>query len=236
MANKNKIVAIIQARIHSSRLPNKMFLNLHGHPICEWVYRRVKMSKKIDQLVFALPDTEGNNTFAWYLKSIGADVFRGSESDVVERFYLAANYSSASTIVRICADNPLICSSEIDRLIDFFQKNTCDYAYNHIPKNNKYPDGLGAEICSMNVLKIINQNAKKNNHREHLFNYIWSNPSEISIKTFDPLEELAYPHLKLDIDTMSDYQFLLENEFRIQMSANEVVKLANKISNSLELK
>tara|TARA_B110000008_G_C16969904_1_gene563505 strand:+ start:24 stop:734 length:711 start_codon:yes stop_codon:yes gene_type:complete len=236
MANKKKIIAIIQARVNSSRLPNKMFLNLHGYPICEWVYRRVVMSKKIDQIVFALPDTEENNTLAWYLQSIGADVFRGSESDVVQRFYQAANYTSASKIVRICADNPLICSSEIDRLIEFYQKNNCDYAYNHIPKNNKYPNGLGAEICSMSILKFINQNARKNNHREHLFNYIWSNTSEFSIKTFDPLEELAYPHLKLDIDTMSDYQFLLENEFRIQMSAHEVIKIANKISNSVEFK
>ena len=154
---KNKTVAIIQARMGSSRLPNKMLLYLHGYPICEWVYKRVKMSKKIDQIIFALPDTEDNHVLARYLESIGADVFRGSENNLVDRYYRAAKLTSANEIIRICADNPLICASEIDRLIDFYREDKCDYAYNHIPKGNKYPDGLGAEICSMDLLKIINK-------------------------------------------------------------------------------
>ena len=87
---KNKTVAIIQARMGSSRLPNKMLLYLHGYPICEWVYKRVKMSKKIDQIIFALPDTEDNYVLARYLESIGADVFRGSENNLVDRYYRAA--------------------------------------------------------------------------------------------------------------------------------------------------
>ena len=227
---KNKVVAIIQARMWSSRLPNKMFLYLHGYPICEWVYKRVKMSKKVDQIIFALPDTEDNNTLAWYLKSIGAEVFRGSESNIVDRYYRAAKLTSADEVVRICADNPLICASEIDRLIDFFKKDNCDYAYNHIPKDNKYPNGLGAEICSMNLLIIINEKAKTTNHREHLFNYIWDHPLEYSIKTFDPLEEISYPELKLDIDTMKDYNSLLEKEYRINMSAVEIVLMANNVT------
>ena len=219
----------------ASRLPNKMLLYLHGYPICEWVYKRVKMSKKVDQIIFALPDTEDNHVLAWYLESIGADVFRGSENDLVDRYYRAAKINSADEIIRICADNPLICASEIDRLIDFYRKDKCDYVYNHIPKGNKYPDGLGAEICSIGLLKVINKKAKTTNHREHLFNYMWEHSSEYSIKTFDPLEEISYPKLKFDIDTMSDYKSLLEKEYRINMSAAEIVHVANNVIKNREI-
>lgn len=223
-------VAIIQARMGASRLPNKMLLHLHGYPVVEWVYRRVKKSRMIDQIIFALPDTEKDDVLAWYLKSIGADVFRGNETDLVDRYYKVAKAISAEEIVRICADNPLICASEIDRLIRFFHQNQCDYAYNHIPRVNKYPDGLGAEICKMNQLEEIRANATTPENREHLFNFIWDNQDKYTIKTFDPPVQLAYPDLKLDIDTLCDYERLLSKEYRIEMSAEEIINLTRQES------
>ena len=99
-----------------------------------------------------------------FLESIGADVFRGSEFDVVDRFYKVSRNLKANHIVRICADNPLICPDEIDRLIDYYFEENCDYAYNHMPKNNKYPDGLGAEICSMDILDEIHNKSYSSSH------------------------------------------------------------------------
>ena len=218
--------AIIQARMEATRLPNKMLLHLHGYPIIEWVYRRVLQSKRLDKIIFALPDTERNDILAKYLESIGASVFRGSESDLVDRYYQASKSIISEEVVRICADNPLICASEIDRLIDFFAMQKCDYAYNHIPKNNRYPDGLGAEICRVELLKEIHMKASKPDHREHLFNYLWDNPNQYKIETFDPPEELAKPKLKLDIDTYEDYKCLLEKPYRIEMSASEILQTA----------
>lgn len=210
----------------SLRLPNKMLLHLHGYPICEWIFRRVQQAKKIDQLVFALPDTKQDDVLAWYLESIGALVYRGSENNLVERYYQAAKTIDAEVIVRVCADNPLICASEIDRLVVFFSKEPCDYAYNHIPRGNSYPDGLGAEICTMQLLEEIREKVKSEEHREHLFNYVWSNQTDYRIQTFEPAEEIAHPELKLDLDTFADYQYLLENAFQIDMSAVEIVKIA----------
>jgi len=218
-------IAIIQARMGASRLPNKMLLHLHGYPVVEWIYRRVNEASSIDQVVFAIPDTAQDNVLAWYLNSIGADLFRGSETDLVDRFYQAAKQYQASNVVRICADNPLICASEIDRLVDFYNNNPCDYAYNHIPKNNHYPDGLGAEICSVNLLQEIHSKAHQPEHREHLFNYIWDNHTDYTIKTFESPEEIAYPELKLDIDDMNDYKKLLNAPYRIDMSALQIVNL-----------
>ena len=219
-----KIVGIIQARMGASRLTNKMLLNLHGYPIIEWVFKRVSEAQKLDQIIVALPDTEQDDILEWYMKSIGAETFRGSENDLVDRYYQAAKFASADIIVRICADNPLICASEVDSLVDFFLRNQCDYAYNHIPKNNSYPDGLGAEICRVKLLEEIDEQAKKPEYREHIFNYIWSNLDVYEIATFNAPLTLAYPSLKLDVDTMADYKRLLEKPYRIDMKAADIIK------------
>jgi len=221
-------VAIVQARMGASRLPNKMMLSLHGYPIIEWVYHRVMQVKQVDLVVFALPDTKQDDLLAFYLQSIGATVFRGSENDLVERYYKAAKSVDADTVIRICADNPLICASEVDRLISSFNENECDYAYNHIPIGNSYPDGIGAEICTMDILEEIYLKAILQNHREHLFNYIIENKENFKIKTFDPPESIMYPEVKLDIDTIDDYRKLLEKEYRIDMTAEEIILLATQ--------
>lgn len=211
----------------AKRLPNKMLLSLHGYPICEWVFKRVQKAKTIDQIVFALPNTKDDDVLAWYLETKGANVYRGSETDLASRFYKAATLYGAEVIVRICADNPLICASEIDLLVDFFKKQQCDYAYNHIPVNNTYPDGIGAEICSIETLRKINLKVFTVEQREHLFKVIWDNASEYSIKTFDPKKEIAYPELKLDIDTLDDYKRLLEKPYKIDMNVKEIIKTAS---------
>ena len=218
--------AIIQARMGASRLPNKMLLHLHGYPVVEWVYRRVKEVSSIDQLVFAIPNGVQDDVLAWYLKSIGANVYRGSEIDLVDRFNQAAKQYQSENVIRVCADNPLICASEINRLIDFYNDNPCDYAYNHIPKNNSYPDGLGAEICSVNLLHEIHSKASQPEQREHLFNYVWDNSTQYKIRTLEPPSQLAYPQLKLDLDTVEDYKKLMEKPYSITMSASEIVNTA----------
>jgi len=218
--------AIVQARMGASRLPNKMLLHLHGHPVVEWVFRRLGQAQKLDRIIFALPDTPQDDVLAWYLESIGAIVFRGSETDLVARYYQAAKQYGVTELVRVCADNPLICASEVDRLVDFFHANLCDYAYNHIPKGNSYPDGLGAEICRFDLLERMYVEAKSPDQREHLFNYLWDNHGEFVTKTIEPPESISYPELKLDLDIQRDYQALLERPYRLDMSAEEIVATA----------
>ena len=220
------VVAIIQARMGASRLPNKMLLHLHGYPIVEWVYRRVSQAKRIDRILFAIPDTAEDDLLAWYLESKGSGVFPGSEIDLVGRYYHAAKSVNAAQVVRVCADNPLISATEIDRLIDFFQHGQCDYVYNHIPRDISWPDGLGAEICNMALLEEIHAKAIKSEHREHLFNYVWDHANRFNISTFEPPKELAHPELKLDVDTIVDYRRLLQAPYRIEMSAQEIVQTA----------
>jgi len=222
-----RVVGLVQARMGSSRLPNKMLLPLNGYPIIEWIYRRLSRCKRLDELVFAIPDNSTDDVLADYLRGLGANLFRGSEGDVLGRFFAAAKAYQASHVVRICADNPLICPVETDRLVDFFlEQESCDYAYNNIPRNNRYPDGFGAEILSFDLLEKIAGGATAPKQREHAFDYIWDHRQNYQIATFDPPEpRLCHPEIQLDVDTMEDYRRMQASGVQITMSALECLEL-----------
>ena len=225
MENKKR-VAIIQARMGSTRLSNKMLLSLHGKPIIEWVVKRVQKAKLIDKIIVATPDTRENDILAECIKTLGVDNFRGSEDNVLERFFYSARNTDATHIIRVCADNPLIDGEEIDNLINFYFKNPCDYAYNHIPQNNLYPDGLGAEMISYKLLKKLYETVKNKRHKEHCFSYITDNHSSFNIKTFNPLNKiLERPDLRFDIDTFDDYYKLSMLNININTTSSELINL-----------
>lgn len=225
-----KTVAIIQARLGSTRLPYKMMLSLHGKPLIEWVIKRVQKSKKLDDIVVAIPISQENDILENYINKLGIKVFRGSESNVLDRFYKAVKDTDFTHIVRVCADNPLIDGNEIDNLIEFYADNSCDYAYNHIPIDNLYPDGLGAEVISFELLKFLNENAVLQHHKEHCLSYIWDNKEKFTIKTFDPPnKKLHRVDVKLDVDTFDDYYKLSMKNFDINTSSEELIKLFGEI-------
>lgn len=219
-----RIVAIVQARMGASRLPNKMMLWLHGQPVIGWVWQRLRVARRLDRALFALPDSAADDVLADYLAAVGAEVFRGPETDVLGRYRAAAEHAHADTIVRICADNPFISGSEIDRVVDFFAAGSLDYAYNHIPRDNRYPDGLGAEVASREVLETLHRDAVLPGQREHVFNFLWDHRERFRIGTCDPADEsLAHPELKLDLDTPADYRALLRLRVEPGMSAQQIV-------------
>lgn len=235
-AKAPKVLALVQARMGSTRLPCKSLLALHGKPLIDWVVERVSRSALIDRLVVASPDTPDNDPLALYLANQGVSVFRGSENDVLGRFYQAAKSVGATAgspedkegtlIVRICADNPLIWGPELDTLVRFYRENSYDYAYNHIPRGNLYPDGLGGEIVSFALLETLAQKAVLATHREHCLSYIWDNSGAYSIGTFDPKEAcLQRPDIKLDIDTVDDYRTLALLPLRPDMRPESIVSL-----------
>lgn len=221
-----KKVAIIQARLGSTRLPLKMLLSLHGKPIIEWVVRRVQQARLLDDIVVAIPITQDNNTLAHYLQSLNVTVYRGSEGDVLDRFYQAAKAQKATHIIRVCADNPLIDPQEIDNLITFYETHQPDYAYNHIPKENLYPDGLGAEMTSFELLETMHQKADKQHYREHCMSYITDNSDAFTIKTFNPPRQaLHQPTLKFDVDTFEDFEYLAMKTFDIDINSDTLIEL-----------
>jgi len=222
---KYNIIVLIQARMGSSRLPNKMMLSLHGKPILEWVIHRVLKSTKIDRVVLATSVNPENDILELTATKLGIAVFRGSENNVLNRFYEAGKEAEASHIIRVCADNPLIDGNEIDNLIDFYFKNNYDYVYNHIPKNNSYPDGLGAEIISFELLEKLENSVTLKSEREHVFSHITNNSDLFKIGTFEPEKGIAYPKLRFDVDTFKDYYYLSMKDFDIDISSKTLVEL-----------
>ena len=112
------------------------------------------------------------------------------------------------------------------QLVSFFFDHPCDYAYNHVPIDNTWPNGLGAEICNTEFLQHIDRLASRPEHREHIFSYVWDHRTQFDIKTFNPHLDLAGPEIRLDLDDIEDYKWLCETKFHAGMSDREIVKLA----------
>jgi spore coat polysaccharide biosynthesis protein SpsF len=216
LSKSNRTVAIIQARMGSSRLPGKMMMDLCGQPLLHWVLSRVKKTKLADSILLATSDTKKDDPLEKLAQELKMPVFRGSETDVLGRFLAAAQMAKADSIVRICGDNPLVSPEEIDRLISFFQntmqkENTSEnlYAFNFASKlGNQYPNGFGAEIFSMSLLKKISKLDDELSSREHVTKYIWDHPEQFKIRTFSAPNEIAYPSVRLDVDSEEDLEKL----------------------------
>lgn len=223
----HKIEAIVQARLGSSRLPLKSLLSLREKPVIDWVIDRLLRSRALNgNITVALPDTKLDQILAEHLRKRKIKFTLGPENDVLGRFMEAASQTKPDLIIRVCADNPLIWWDAIDQLVEFYNNGKYDYAYNHIPRGNLWPDGLGAEIISFNLLKELDKSAKLPSQREHCLNYIWDNKDQYKIGTFDPEDPLLQrPDVKLDLDTVQDFQNLALLPINTQMNAAEIIAI-----------
>lgn len=226
-------LALIQARLGSSRLPGKVLKDLCGKPLIQRVYEGTQRSKKIDKIIVCIPKGEKDLSLKNFCIQQGYEYFAGDENDVLNRFYEAANLFKPDNIIRVCADNPLVDGYYIDSLIDFFEENDCDYSFNHIPyKENNWPDGLGAEIFKKKVLDRLQMTLKKDSpHREHVTSYIWSNKEKFRFKVFHNKVNLRdLNKLKLDIDTFEDFEKLNYIISNIRMSDFDFLKIVEVYS------
>ena len=165
--SKGKVVALIQARIGSKRFHGKVLKLLMGKPMLWHIVRRVRAAKQVDRVVVIIPEAASDDPLAEFLEKNNIDHFRGSNLDVLDRYYRAATFLNAETIVRITADDPLKDPEIVDRAVDLFLKNqpTIDYASNCSYDGSikaTYPEGLEVEVLSYQCLKRIWENARKN--------------------------------------------------------------------------
>jgi glutamate-1-semialdehyde aminotransferase/spore coat polysaccharide biosynthesis protein SpsF (cytidylyltransferase family) len=164
------IVALIQARMGSSRFPGKVLQDLAGRPMLWHVVNRVRKAEKVDKVVVATTDRDVDDPVARFCAQEDVACFRGDEQDVLDRFYQAAKANHADVVVRITADCPLIDGAVIDKVLERFQRGDCDYACNII--RYTYPDGLDTEVCSFAALERAWHEAKKPSEREHVTPYL----------------------------------------------------------------
>jgi glutamate-1-semialdehyde-2,1-aminomutase len=207
MKGKMKIVAIIQARMGSTRLPGKVLMELSGKPLLWHVVNRVSHSKYISQIVIATSTNPKDDEIEKFAKKYNINIFRGSENDCLDRYYKAAKKYKADVVVRITADCPLICPEIIDKVILEYIKGKFDYVTNSIIYT--YPDGVDVEVFSFETLKKAWKEAKDPVEREHVTVYI-RNSGKFKIKNVvndKPVDPQGY---KWSVDRIEDLEFVKE--------------------------
>lgn len=203
-----KIVCIIQARMGSSRLPGKVLLDLEGKPVLLRVIDRVLESKNINQVVVATTTNLNDQKIVDLLKDYHSKVFvfRGSEEDVLDRYYQAAKGQKADVVVRITSDCPLMDSEVLDKVINVFLKEKdIDYASNVFAKRT-FPRGLDVEVFSFEVLEKTWQEAENKDDREHVTLYIRKNPD--LFKCMNVAHDTDYSHYRWTLDEKEDYELI----------------------------
>ncbi|WP_226000514.1 glycosyltransferase family protein [Paenibacillus sp. BJ-4] len=198
------IVAIIQARMGSTRLPGKVDLNLLGVTVLERVVERIKKVKQINKIVVATTDLTTDETIVKLAHKAEVEVYRGSESDVLKRYYEAAVTHNADVIIRITSDCPVIDPVIIDELITNYITGSYDYVSNTIERS--YPRGLDAEVFSFASLEKAHLEAKKMEQREHVTPYIYQNPDQFSMLSVTCAKD--YSNYRWTLDTAEDWELI----------------------------
>lgn len=200
-------LAVVQARMGSSRLPGKSLRPLFGRAVLGLLLERLKRARKLDAIVVATSDRAVDDRIvslaAWY----GLQSVRGSEEDVLDRFQRAVFAVPAQMVVRICGDNPLTDPEQVDTLVEYFENGGYDYAYSNRPECG-LPCGVGAEVISASTLRLLHEKATSAQHREHVTLYVLDHPAMFKIGALMAPRALRYPEFRLDVDYEEDLAFL----------------------------
>ena len=203
--DKKKIHIIIQARLESTRLPNKVLKIINKKTILKTLLDRLKCSKLANKIILAIPKNSKNHKLKEYIiKNKLKNFYEGSSEDVLSRYYGAAKKFSSDIIIRITADCPLIDPKLIDQMILKFKKSNVHYLSNTL--NPTYPDGYDIEIFDFETLKKTFKNAKQKLDREHVTLYIKRNKAKFKIKNFSHSTNLS--NLRLTIDEEDDFKLI----------------------------
>ena len=213
----SKVVLIVQARMGSKRLPGKSILPLAGEPMIGRILERIIRCNNTDDIILAVPRNKENDILEKIGKKYDINVYRGSENNILERFYKAALKSNADYIVRLPADNATPEPKEIDKIIDHhlklkrrgFSSNLSSFF------DSGYPDGIGAEIFDFSLLeesyfKINNQEKLEHVHL-NFFNYATEtsvNKLWCPISTIKCPNQYRRPDIILDVNTYPQYLFM----------------------------
>jgi len=199
------VLAIIQARMGSSRFPGKALADICGRPMIWHVIERARRASRIDEILVATTDCPSDDSIANFCAAHGLACFRGSEHDVLDRFYRAAKKVNARSVVRITADCPLIDPDVIDRVIDRFSDGKWDYASNTL--RYTYPDGLDTEVFSFAALERAWHQATKSSDREHVTPFMKGEQFAVcGVESDKPLP--ANVPVRWTVDYASDLEFV----------------------------
>ncbi|MEK7463289.1 MAG: glycosyltransferase family protein [Patescibacteria group bacterium] len=197
-------IAIIQARMSSTRLPGKVLKKIGGRTLLEILIERVKRATFVNKIIIATTDKEEDKKIVDLAKKLGLEYFQGSENDVLDRYYQAAKKFKADIIIRMTGDCPLMDPKVIDRVVGFYKENSdkFDYASNVHPPT--FPDGMDVEVFPFEVLKKTWKNAELPSEREHVTAYIANHPEIFKIGNILRKDDVS--SMRLTVDSKEDFE------------------------------
>ncbi len=201
-----KTCVIVQARVGSTRLPNKVLMDLCGRPVLWHVLNRLRKSQLISGIIIATTILPDDDAIQQFCEENDAAFYRGSSENVLSRYYEAAQKYDVKRIIRITSDCPVIDPVLIDEMIKEFEKSGADYLSNSIVRT--FPRGLDTEIFPFRVLEQVFYEAAKPHELEHVTPYIYQHPELFKLQNF--AGEIDYSALRWTLDTEEDYRLIKE--------------------------
>lgn len=207
LKNSRKIIASIEARMGSTRLPGKVLMEAAGKPLLQVMAERVEMSKLIDEVVIATTVNPNDDRIAELCKKMKIKYFRGSEDDVLGRVYSLHKKFSSDIVVSLCGDCPLIDADIMDQgIITYLTNQPCDYVTNAVPRS--YPLGMNFNVYPFSVLKAANIKGKTDDDREHTTHFFRSDPKGFKHIYLTAPPSLYFPELEVVLDEQDDYELI----------------------------
>ncbi|MFH6963255.1 cytidylyltransferase domain-containing protein [Flavobacterium plurextorum] len=236
-----KTVLITQARLGSTRLPGKVLMEIEGKSLLQIHLDRLKKCSKVSKIIVATTIIEADKIIYDSVKDWGYESFRGSESDVLDRFYQAVKDENPEWIVRVTSDCPLIDSDLVDKVIMFVQENDKDYGSNVLFEN--FPDGQDIEVFKFSALEKAWKEAKFLSEREHVTTYIRNNSDFNGGNLFSAINypcESDFSKIRMTVDEIRDFdliKILIESlgtdkawiEYTNYIIENDLIKVNDKI-------
>jgi len=221
-----KVVALVQARMGSTRLPNKVMKPINGVPMIELLLSRLSKSRRIDEIVLATSVDKRNEPLVEHVRSLGYACEQGSENDVLDRYVQVATKHDADVVVRITGDCPLVDPELVDACIGAFFDSNAEYCSNTNPPT--YPDGLDIEVTTLDALQKANRESARQFDHEHVTPYVRESGA-FRLSSFSNQEDLSGS--RWTVDEPEDFA-VIEKVFdhfypRIDFGWKEVLELEN---------
>jgi spore coat polysaccharide biosynthesis protein SpsF len=188
----------------STRLPGKVMADVGGKPMLWYVVNRARAASRLNQVIVATSELPDDNAVDSFCAEESVECFRGSQNNVLDRYYQAARHFQADVVVRLTADCPLLDPGVIDKVVSAFEDGDFDYVSNSV--NRTYPDGLDTEVFRLDALERAWREARLPSEREHVTPYIWKHPERFHLGSVQHPEDLS--GLRWTVDEPEDLIFV----------------------------
>ena len=220
----------------STRLPGKVLMEVNDRPLLAYQLDRISRSKKLDRVVVATSILEKDDAIEAFCKDYGIDCYRGSENDVMSRYYECCKQYNPDTVVRMTADCPLIDPEIIDAVVQKFEDDNVDYCGNTVPpKSSKFPDGADVEVFSMKALERAHTEIQDQHRREHVTFQFWQDEKYVSSQY---TQEKDWSEYRITVDYPEDFEVVqyVFNELKNKKIFGNLDEIINIINSNNKIK